>query len=124
MSVSALREAGDASILVVDDEALILLDLQVSLEGEGFDVTTAGSCEQALALISRQRFDAAILDVNLGRGETCEAVAAALRKEGIPFLLHTGDLDRQGELVSSLGGEVVPKPTPSETFAERIRAMI
>ena len=37
--------------------------------------------------------DGAVLDVNLGHGQTCEAVANALRARRVPFVLNTGDLD-------------------------------
>jgi len=37
-------------------------------------------------------------------------MATQLKERGIPFVLHSGDLDRHGELISSLEAEIVPKP--------------
>jgi DNA-binding response OmpR family regulator len=119
-----MERAEQPLILVLDDESLILIDIQAVLEDDGFTVVTSLTCQKALELVAAYDFDAAILDVNLGSGETCEAVAAKLRERNIPFLVHSGDLDRQGELVSTLGGPVVPKPTPSDTFPERIRQIL
>ena len=48
-----------------------------------------------------------ISDVSL-KGETCEAVARELDRRGIPYLLHSGDLDRHDETVSRLGAPLVP----------------
>jgi hypothetical protein len=38
---------------------------------------------------------------------------------GIPYVLHTGDLDRMDEAVRSLGGTLVPKPTPAAVVVAR-----
>jgi len=57
------------------------------------DRETAGTAEtvaSALAQIEQGGFDAAIVDVHLANGETSEAVAAALMKAGIPFVVATG----------------------------------
>ncbi len=56
------------SILVVEDDLFIGLELKACLEVAGFLVLgPAGSVRDALRLISTQRPDAAVLDVNLGR---------------------------------------------------------
>lgn len=119
--MTAAGEVGNASprILVLDDEPMILIDIEYALEDEGASFIGARTVHEALDHVTRHAPDAAILDVNLGRGETCEPVAARLRELGVPFVLYTGDLDRKGELVSRLGGKVIPKPTPGEVVAQR-----
>ncbi|MBB4657646.1 response regulator [Parvularcula dongshanensis] len=107
-----------ARILILDDEPMILIDLSFALEDEGASAVTAGSAPAALDVIDETPPDAAILDVNLGGGRTCEPVAARLRELGIPFLIHSGDLDRQGELVAQFGVRVIPKPTPGSQIAK------
>ncbi len=69
------------------------------------------------------RPDAAILDVNLGRGTTCEPVADRLQSLRVPFLIHSGDLLRQGELIARIDAEVIAKPAASSFVAERARAL-
>ncbi len=82
-----------ARILIVEDDALLGLDLKQHLERAGFAVAgLAVSVSKALALIAGAAgagCDAAILDVHLGRGETSEPVAQALRSRGIPFVTVT-----------------------------------
>ena len=65
----------------------------------------------------------AVLDVNLGRGETCEEAAKRLTERRIPFLIHTGDLDRVGEFLRSLGAPILAKPRAAEDVIERIMKM-
>lgn len=107
-------------VLVLEDEPLIAMDLQFAFEDHGVDVHVAASCGEACGLLETLDFDGAVLDVNLGRGETCERVAAVLRSRGVPFVLHTGDLNRQGEAIARLDAVVVPKPTPATQVAQLV----
>lgn len=106
-------------ILVLDDEPLILLDLEYAVEDAGCTALTAMDADEALGHIAAQTVSAAILDVTLGRGCTCEPVVRALAARGVPYILHTGDLDRLDEMVRGLGGELVPKPTPASVVVDR-----
>lgn len=121
MSLSALKNPErPLVILLLEDEPLIAMDLQFVFEDHGVDVHVAASCSAAGEIIDRVQFDGAVLDVNLGRGETCERVATRLRELNVPFILHTGDLDRQGEAIRKLDATVVPKPTPAPAVAKLI----
>lgn len=74
-------------ILVVEDEALIALELTLLLEDNGHRVLgPAATVEAALALLGDARPDAAILDVNLGP-HAVTPVARALHARGVPFVL-------------------------------------
>ena len=70
--------------------------------GSGHATSSACSNEAEATPLLERAIDGAVLDVNLGHGETCEPIAVELRKRRIPFLLHTGDLDRvlEGKKVS------------------------
>lgn len=75
-----------ASVLVVEDEFLIAMNLQAILEESGYRVVgPAASVEQALQLLTLDLPDAAVLDVSL-RGEIVTPVAAALRHAEVPFV--------------------------------------
>jgi CheY-like chemotaxis protein len=77
-------------VLIVEDDALLALDLKGHLERAGFAVIgPATSASKALALLAEQGCDAAILDIHLGRGATSETVAQELRSAGIPFVTVT-----------------------------------
>jgi DNA-binding NarL/FixJ family response regulator len=82
-------------VLVVEDEALIAMELEDRLAAMGCVVVgPAANVARALALLASERPDLALLDVNLGR-ERSTPVAEALRAAGVPFLLATGYDDAQ-----------------------------
>jgi len=76
------------SVLVVEDEALIAMDLQSLLEEAGYRVLgPANSTTSALALLDRDDPDVALLDVNLGRSDVFGvANVLAERKTQVIFL--------------------------------------
>ena len=77
-------------ILVVEDEMLVLMLIEDMLGELGCEsVTAAATVDQALALITAQGFDAALLDLNLN-GNTSYAVADTLAAHGVPFVISTG----------------------------------
>jgi len=108
------NQPGDAprmNILLLEDEPLILMDLEFAAEDAGCRALCASSVGEALNLLDEVKpVDAAVLDVTLKDGETCAPVARALKDRGIPYLLHSGDLDRHNELVRDLEAELVAKP--------------
>lgn len=78
------------SILVVEDEMLVLLNVEDMLADLGCtSVCAAANADQALALIEAQTFDAAMVDVNLD-GIQSYPVADALAARGVPFVFSTG----------------------------------
>jgi CheY-like chemotaxis protein len=81
-------------ILVVEDEYLIAIELRRWLQDAGAEVFgPVPSVKQALDLIEDQgSLDAAVLDVNLGEGETVYPVAERLGTLEVPFLFATGDV--------------------------------
>ena len=82
------------TILVVEDESLVALLLQDSIEDAG--ATLVGPCytfAEALAAARHETFDAAALDVDLS-GQDVFPVADELKRRGIPFAFHTAHADR------------------------------
>ena len=80
-------------ILVVEDEYLIAMDLKRWLLAAG--ATVAGpvpSVDQALDLIADGGLTGAVLDVNLGDGNTVYSVASELGARGLPYIFATGDV--------------------------------
>lgn len=104
------------TILLVDDEPLILMDLEMAAEDRGFEYVSAPSVERALALIEggNPAIDLAILDFTLLHGTDCLPIARRLEQCGIPYIVHSGDLDRSEEGLGELRAVLVPKPAPSD----------
>jgi DNA-binding response OmpR family regulator len=77
-------------ILVVEDEALVAMQLEDMLAELGHDI--AASCarlDEAVAAARTIACDAAVLDINLS-GQTSFPVAQTLKDRGVPFLFATG----------------------------------
>lgn len=108
--------AGTCSILLLEDEPIILMDLEFAAEDYGCDAVPASSCAGALErLATLGEVDVAVLDVSLAGGETCLPVAEELGRRGIPYLLHSGDLDRHDETIRQLDADLIAKPASAET---------
>jgi DNA-binding response OmpR family regulator len=108
------------NILMLEDEPLILMDLEFAAEDLGCTPLCASSVSEAMAILrGGDRVDAAVLDVTLKDGETCVPIAHALQQRGIPFLLHSGDLDRHDETVRGLDAELVAKPASAARVIAR-----
>jgi DNA-binding response OmpR family regulator len=84
-----MAEKDEARILVVEDEAIIGLEMESLLKQASCEVTACGSLQSALLEASRQDFDAAVLDLNL-RGEMSFPIADALAAKNIPFVFVSG----------------------------------
>ena len=98
-------------IMIVEDQALIAMDLEASLIERGMTVVCiCASCEQALAALDGgAAIDAAILDFNLD-GENAAPVADALEKRGVPFIFATGQGDGSVLPARFVGKTVTRKP--------------
>ena len=57
-------------ILVADDNPDVVSALRYLLQTEGFEVTTAGSAQQAIDAISKLRFTAVLIDLNYSKDTT------------------------------------------------------
>ena len=108
--------AAGCTILLLEDEPMILMDLEFAAQDRRCDHFSAHSCSAALNLIDQHasQIDVAVLDVSLGEGATCYPVAIELDRHGIPYLLHTGDLDRHDEHVRDLDAALIAKPASAD----------
>lgn len=78
-------------ILVVEDEPLLAMLLEESLEDLGHEmVGVAATVAQAEAILDQHPIDAAFLDFSLADDATSAPVAERLRREGKPFYYVTG----------------------------------
>jgi DNA-binding response OmpR family regulator len=77
------------SILVVEDEPLITMDISMAFEHTGAHLTTTNTVKHARLLVEHDGLSAAILDHALADGE-CTNLCARLLERNIPFLMYTG----------------------------------
>jgi CheY-like chemotaxis protein len=110
-------------ILIVEDEPIVALALQDMLEDLGYEVVgPAFRVPAALALAESEAFDAAILDVNMGTGDSY-GVAARLRERAIPYLFATG-YGREGLDPGHEETPVLQKPYRDSQVAAALKRML
>lgn len=123
-SAEALSRLAGRRILVLEDEALIAMDIALTLEDwNAVVIGPAHSFEEGLELADRERLDAAVLDVNL-RGKEVFPVAELLRSRGVPFLFHTGHETRASLQDRFPRIIVCQKPVLSEVLAEAVGRLL
>lgn len=111
MTVEAGPSLSDQHVLVVEDEAVVALELSRVLAAAGARVIgPAGTIEEAMALLDAHPIDRALLDVNLG-GRPITPVATALRRQGIPFVYLTGYQEPEVD-----DGPILRKPVPANVL--------
>lgn len=83
-------------ILLVDDEELLLRSLALYFEDEGYEVYTALSGEDALALLRRKNIDVCVVDMRLPGINGNEVIRGANKEKLLnKFVIHTGSSDYQ-----------------------------
>lgn len=109
------------SVLAVEDEAMIAMELADMLGDLGYAVSgPVPTVEDALACLRRSKPDAAVLDLNLA-GDSAAPVLEALRTMGIPFVIASGY--EQNEFESSGGdGPRLRKPYSARDLARALAA--
>jgi DNA-binding response OmpR family regulator len=108
------------SILVVEDDPLIALDLETLLRAAGAQVHSACSLERALQLTGRPGLSAAVLDYGLSAND-CSAVCERLRQRRIPFVLYRGYLDLRQKFPDAV---IIPKPAALDDIVDALNALL
>ncbi|AZO45622.1 response regulator [Mesorhizobium sp. M7D.F.Ca.US.005.01.1.1] len=114
-----------ASIVLLEDEALIALDIADQLQNAGFAIAeTFSTCAAALEWLSVHTPDLAILDIQLRDGD-CEEVAKALNERKVPFVVHSGMFPgADGHSSIFLKGEWITKPSAPEDLTKAVKALL
>ena len=110
-------------VLVVEDEAIVALEIEENLREAGFEVVgPAARVAEALRLLDEFGCDAAVLDINLG-GETSEAIAIELTAKETPFVTLSGYSSEQHHSVFA-GAPALRKPLRLQFLVSEIKRCI
>ncbi|WP_432797652.1 response regulator [Poriferisphaera sp. WC338] len=111
-------------LIIVEDDFVVAQSLSDLLEAFGAkDVEMASNIDQAIDKINKQRFDIAILDVNL-LGGSVEPVALRLKEQGVPFLFVTGYASQDMLPASMQDHAVLLKPVNPEEMLTMITKLV
>src|SRR5512138_3462112 len=114
-------------ILIVDDEANLRHTVARVLQRAGFEVTTAASGREGMALLSQQTFDLVYMDIrmpDMSGLETLQAITANHPK--LPVILFTGQPDLNSAVGALRHGamDYLQKPLKPELIIERAKTAL
>jgi len=110
----------DQSVLIVEDNVYVALDLCAAVEEmNGRVVGPASSVADALTLLDSAHVSAAILDCHLEDSEATQ-VASRLVEKNIPYVLHTGTPVSADLTALRPGAPVLTKPVKPKHVVEAL----
>jgi len=122
--------AAAADVVVVEDEALVLLLLRDLFEDAGLRVETASDAEGALVLLrgaaeAHQPVGVLVTDVNLGHGPDGMELAAEARRRlpGLPVVYVTGNADLVAARGLGPGERLFAKPFDAAALTAEVQAL-
>ena len=82
------------TVMIVDDEEMVRLNLETFLEDAGFDLISVESGEEAENVLSKTKVHVGIIDMRLPDmdGQTLILAANKLNPD-MQYIIHTGSLD-------------------------------
>lgn len=115
---------GRRKILVVEDDALIAMELGERLDELGYEVVgPAQSIDEAERLVAGQKPDAALLDANLA-GASSVPLGVRLSGMGVPVAFCTG-YDRIKDLPTALtSAPLLTKPISDDDLATALKGLV
>jgi DNA-binding NtrC family response regulator len=109
-------------VLILDDEALIALDVEMTLVDHGYEAVTAMAITEALQLLKAGRVDLAIVDYRLKDGNADE-VLTQLRSRKIPFVVCSGSVGLQELKALLQGSTFLAKPFTTDRLVSAVTAL-
>lgn len=110
-------------VLVIDDDPVGAGALRTLLELDGYEVVALHSATEAIARLTRERFDAVITDLEMPQAHGVDVVRAARAAAGdIPILVVTGyGKSVASERALAMGARrVFDKPLHYDSLAEEL----
>ena len=108
------------SILIVEDEPFIVMDITQAFEDSGAELTTTNTLRHALLLVEHDGLSVAILDHALGDGNS-SLLCARLRERGIPFINYSGYEKVEG---ACQGAPHIVKPASNQVLRAAVEDLI
>jgi len=116
-----------AKILVVDDDLTLVEGLRWALEKNGYEVVTAHTGDEAVALTYRERPDLIVLDIHLPGYDGLEVCRQVRTRTFVPILMMTGEHTEEQDKVIGLrfgADDYLVKPFGIAEFLARVEALL
>jgi DNA-binding NarL/FixJ family response regulator len=118
----------ELEVIVVDDHLAMRRGIELLLRDAGFRIAgVASTLDEARSVLSRRRFDVALLDVQLGEHSSISLVDELLRKDpNAPIVLYTGYTGSDSSLHEAVRAGArgfVLKSSPAQRLTGALRAV-
>ena len=115
-----------ATITLVDDDKNILTSVSIALEAEGYKVATYTDGQSALAAMTEQAPDLAVLDIKMPGLDGMELLNRLRRVSSVPVIFLTSKDEEIDEMLGLKMGadDYIRKPFSQRLLIERIRAVL
>lgn len=110
----------DSTILVVEDEPLISMDISMAFKKSGAHITSTNTIKHARLLVEHDGLSAVILDHALPDGDST-ILCERLMQLGIPFLMYSGYATVEGPCA---GSPHLQKPASHEQILDAMEVLI
>ncbi|WP_299281947.1 response regulator [uncultured Tateyamaria sp.] len=111
-------------VLYLEDEPLVAMDTGAHLQTLGFEtLEVAYKLAAAQELADRARFDLAILDINVDRGQTSIALGSALKNAGTAVIFASGNGTMANDLCRD-GFEFLDKPFSLHALTAKLKQVV
>jgi two-component system, OmpR family, response regulator ArlR len=114
------------TILLVEDEVNVIQFMQLELEHEGYEVTTAKDGEEAMARFQEKEWSIILLDWMLPKLDGLEVCRRIRKTSQVPIIILTAR-DYVGDKILGLdrgADDYITKPFEIEELLARIRAVL
>ena len=116
----ALGDLVEKSVLYLEDEFLIALDVSYYLNDAGFrEVTVLHRLRDAWAAIDQNNFDLALLDINVDKDNTSIELGERLMSTGTPVIFISGNGTDRSNL-EGRGFRFINKPFSHRSLEDEI----
>ena len=114
------------TILVVDDEALLVKGIRFNLKSDGYDVITGSNGQEAVELTKSENPDLIVLDVMMPVMDGLTACSRIREFSDVPIILLTAKVDDMDKLMGFDHGadDYLTKPFNILELKARIRALL
>ena len=114
------------TILVVDDEALLVKGIRFNLKSDGYDVITGSNGQEAVELTKSENPDLVVLDVMMPVMDGLTACSRIREFSDVPIILLTAKVDGMDKLMGFDHGadDYLTKPFNILELKARIRALL
>jgi DNA-binding response OmpR family regulator len=110
------------SILVVEEEPLVALQLEEQFHRAGANVLGAGKLHEALHLAEHPALAAAVVNLRVGSDST-KRLCSRLEQLGVPFIFHTR-YDAAEALRTWPNARVVSKPANGKAIINAVAGLV